>query len=254
MKLCRCMTALRLFALLAVVTASPGVCQVASSMDFRGTETASSGAKVVSSGSFTLFELGHWQQSETDKPDIAQAVSPASNALRPSACTALSLPPFIPGLARATAQRRLQWWGRVAEAECRHDLPAGLLDAIVIQESRYSPAAVSPAGAAGLAQLMPFTARDLRVENRFDPIANLDGGARYLRAMLEKFRSVPIALAAYNAGPGAVGRAGGIPRNSETPGYVRSVMGYWSSTSADPLSPVRQTALLLGFLPPSPQD
>lgn len=223
-------------------------------MDFRGVKSVSSGAKVVASEGFTLFELGHWRPSAQDKPVIEDPASLTPNVVSASSCASLSMPPFIPGLARATALRRLQWWSKVAEAECRHELPSGLLDAIVIQESRYSPVAVSPAGAAGLAQLMPFTARDLRVENRFDPIANLDGGARYLRAMLDKFRSVPMALAAYNAGPGAVGRAGGIPRNNETPGYVRNVLGYWSSGSSDPLMPVRQTAVLLGFLPASPDD
>lgn len=153
----------------------------------------------------------------------------------------------MPGLARVAAERRLRWWGIVTQTECRHGLPAGLLDALIIQESRYSAVAVSRAGAAGLAQLMPFTARDLQVADSFDPVSNIDGGARYLRAMLGKFGSVPLALAAYNAGPGAVGRAGGIPRNSETPGYVRSVLGYWAAISTDPFAPVRYTAQLLGF-------
>src|SRR3546814_1055448 len=68
---------------------------------------------------------------------------------------------------------------------------------------------------------MPGTARDLGVSNRFDPKANILGAARYLRQMLDKFGVVHLALAAYNAGPGAVERAGGIPRNGETPAYVR---------------------------------
>jgi soluble lytic murein transglycosylase-like protein len=74
---------------------------------------------------------------------------------------------------------------------------------------------------------MPGTARDLGVANRFDPIANISGAARYLRQMLDKFGVVHLALAAYNAGPGAVERAGGIPLNGETPIYVRDVLRHW---------------------------
>ena len=92
--------------------------------------------------------------------------------------------------------------------------------------------AISRAGAVGLAQLMPETARDLGVLNRYDPIANIDGGARYLRQMLDRFGSIHLALAAYNAGPGAVGRMGGIPANKETPGYVRKVLERWGLLSS----------------------
>jgi soluble lytic murein transglycosylase-like protein len=109
----------------------------------------------------------------------------------------------------------------------QYGLPTGLLDALVWTESRYNPFAVSPAGAAGLGQLMPGTARELGVANRFEPVANIAGAARYLRQMLDKFGKVHLALAAYNAGPGAVERAGGIPRNNETPAYVRDVLRHW---------------------------
>lgn len=101
--------------------------------------------------------------------------------------------------------------------------------ALIWAESRFNPLAVSPAGAAGLAQLMPTTARELGVINRHDPRQNIDGGARYLRQMLDRFGSVHLALAAYNAGPGAVMKPGGIPRNREAPGYVRSVLDRWMS-------------------------
>jgi soluble lytic murein transglycosylase-like protein len=79
----------------------------------------------------------------------------------------------------------------------------------------------------GLAQLMPATARALGVLDPFDARMNVDGGARFLRAMLDKFGSVTLALAAYNAGPAAVMRARGIPANSETPTYVRKVLSAW---------------------------
>lgn len=115
----------------------------------------------------------------------------------------------------------------IREAEVRYRLPPGLMQALVWAESRFNPMAISPAGAAGLAQLMPTTARELGVRNRHDPAQNIDGGARYLRQMLDRFGEVHLALAAYNAGPGAVARAGGIPRNRETPAYVRSVLERW---------------------------
>lgn len=115
----------------------------------------------------------------------------------------------------------------IRAAELRHRLPTGLLDALVAVESGYRPFAVSKAGAAGLAQLMPGTAQDLGVTDRFDIRANLDGGARYLRGMLDQFGSVALALAAYNAGPGAVQRSRGIPLNGETPSYVARVLARW---------------------------
>jgi soluble lytic murein transglycosylase-like protein len=115
------------------------------------------------------------------------------------------------------------------EAERRYGLPTNLLRALIWAESRFNPMAVSPAGAAGLAQLMPATARELGVRNRHDPLASIDGGARYLRDMLDRFDAVHLALAAYNAGPGAVSRSRGIPSNGETPQYVRSVLGRWQA-------------------------
>lgn len=120
----------------------------------------------------------------------------------------------------------------IRQAEARYQLPPRLLQALIWQESRFNPMAISPAGAAGLAQLMPGTARELGVRNRHDPAENIDGGARYLKQMLERFGAIHLALAAYNAGPGAVSRAGGIPKNRETPGYVKSVIARWMAYSS----------------------
>lgn len=122
---------------------------------------------------------------------------------------------------------RLSYLPHVRAAERRFTLPPGLLDALIWKESRYDTFAVSPAGAAGLGQLMPKTARELGVRNRFDPLANLYAAARYLRQQLDRFGQVHLALAAYNAGPGAVLRAGGIPRNRETPAYVLDILRRW---------------------------
>lgn len=101
-----------------------------------------------------------------------------------------------------------------------------LFDALVRAESNYRVDAVSPAGARGLAQLMPATARSLGVQNIDDPWQNLEGGARYLKAMLDRFGDPALALAAYNAGPGRVSAAGNqIPNIRETQNYVRKVLG-----------------------------
>lgn len=108
----------------------------------------------------------------------------------------------------APSFREAIYVANVREAELRYGLPIGLLQALIWTESRFNPMATSPAGAAGLAQLMPGTARSLGVTNRHDPVSSIDGGARYLREMLDKFGHIHLALAAYNAGPGAVLRAG----------------------------------------------
>ncbi len=119
----------------------------------------------------------------------------------------------------------------VADLSARYDLSPALIEALVWQESRWRENAVSPVGARGLAQLMPGTARDLGV-NPDDPAANLEGGARYLREQLNRFDGdLERALAAYNAGPGRVIRAGGIPRIRETHAYVAAIMGRLSSHS-----------------------
>ena len=113
----------------------------------------------------------------------------------------------------------------MAEAAARkHGIPPDLFNRLVQQESNWNPKAKSHKGAIGLAQLMPFTAKKLGV-NPHDPQQNLEGGARYLRQMYNKFRSWKLALAAYNAGPGAVEKYGGVPPYKETKNYVKKIWG-----------------------------
>jgi hypothetical protein len=246
-----------------VVTASAASAQTAAVMDLTLKHQSLPGVEVRQVGSFTEYRLGVWT-----KP-VPAAVLPAPGASleEPSAglpvdgtgfekssvaapgdgCQSTAVPAYIPGLRREVVLRRLSWWGLVSSTECRYGLPAGLLDAVILQESRYQIAAISPKGAIGLTQLMPGTAGDLGVANAYDPRSNIDGGARYLRAQLDRFKSVQLGVAAYNAGPGAVRSAGGIPRNSETPNYVRRVLDYWSASSRDPVQEARRTAQILGF-------
>ncbi len=113
----------------------------------------------------------------------------------------------------------------VAKAAARkHGVPEDLFLRLVQQESGWNVVAVSSKGATGLAQLMPATAERLGVDIS-DPEANLDGGARYLRMMFDKFGTWDLALAAYNAGPGAVEAYNGIPPYAETENYVKAILG-----------------------------
>ncbi len=116
-----------------------------------------------------------------------------------------------------------RWAAAIDAIARRHGIDPHLLAALVWTESNFRADAVSHAGALGLAQLMPGTARGLGVDPR-DPLANLDGGARYLRAQLDAFGRVDLALAAYNAGPGRVSQAGGVPAIVETQLYVARVL------------------------------
>lgn len=115
----------------------------------------------------------------------------------------------------------------IATAAARHGIDPALLRAVVRAESGFNPNAVSSAGAQGLTQLMPATAAGLGVTDPFDPAQALDGGAKYLRSQLDAFGGdVTKALAAYNAGPGAVQKYGGVPPYAETQAYVQKILGY----------------------------
>ena len=139
----------------------------------------------------------------------------APQATGSSAMGAAASAPWVPAHLRSM----------FAAAAARHGVPVQLLAAVAKAESGFDPSAVSGAGAVGLMQLMPATARGLGVDPR-DPAQAVDGAARLLASHLDRFGSVPLALAAYNAGPGAVQRYGGIPPYPETQQYVRRVLGY----------------------------
>ncbi len=157
-------------------------------------------------------------------------------APQPNKTVQLSADFAVPNEAIADAARQAglipaHYVAKVQELSRRFDLSPALIEALVWQESRWRANAVSPKGARGLAQLMPGTAKEMGV-NPNDPFANLEGGARYLREQLDRFDgNLEKALAAYNAGPGRVVKAGGVPRIRETQEYVAAIMGRLSNHS-----------------------
>lgn len=112
-------------------------------------------------------------------------------------------------------------------------LPPALVKAVIAAESAFDPGAVSRRGAQGLMQLMPDTAASLGVDDPLEPASNVRGGAGYLRAMLDRYGDLTRALAAYNAGPNAVDRYGGVPPYPETQDYVDRVLTYYRAYHVD---------------------
>jgi len=120
----------------------------------------------------------------------------------------------------------------IQAASQKYGVPAALIEAVIQQESGFNPSAQSGAGAGGLMQLMPSTASGLGVTNVYDPAQSIDGGTHYLRDQLDRFGgNVQLALAAYNAGPGAVASYGGVPPYPETQSYVSDVLANYARYS-----------------------
>lgn len=163
---------------------------------------------------------------------VWQVVSPATEQGSQESDAPTIAP--VPMAAITTTNNALipqQYSAAVQYAAASANISPTLLAALVWQESRWNPQAVSNKGATGLTQLMPGTARDLGV-NPTDPYANLMGGARYLRQMLDRFGGdVEKALAAYNAGAGRVQSAGGVPAIAQTRNYVASIVRRVSSAT-----------------------
>ena len=213
-----------LLAVAGLATTTPAVAQDDGTVSAPSSNPASGFRIENSDAGFELVTHGVWRSPEAPLPSVGISSDVVSGTPR-----AISRKGSRRSQGAAPSFRRAVYLPHVYAAEAQYGLPTGLLDALIWTESRYNPFAISGAGAAGLGQLMPKTARELGVANRFDPRANLWAAARYLRQMLDKFGMVHLAVAAYNAGPGAVERAGGIPLNGETPSYVRNVLAFWGS-------------------------
>ena len=171
-----------------------------------------------------------WMRGSTDATMLNINLPPYTSVSLEN-CGAVQYAPH-PSLNASQELRRQRYFQQMTAAACGAGVPVELFDALIIQESRYNPLALSSAGASGLTQLMPGTARSLGVFDRWSIPQNLSGGARYLRKQLDTFGNWSLALGAYNAGPGNVTKYGGIPPFKETRGYVRTIMARINSYQA----------------------
>ncbi len=136
-----------------------------------------------------------------------------------------------------SAVRQAELWPKVEEIATAHGVDPRLVDLMIRVESGYDPTAVSPKGARGVMQLMPATASLYGVADPFDPFENIRGGVRYFKDLLERFQhDLSLALAAYNAGPEAVERYGGVPPYEETRNYVASILAAYNGQDRPVLS------------------
>jgi len=140
---------------------------------------------------------------------------------------AISLSGGWPGYSR-NSYKNVRYHSQIDYYGKRYNIDPNLIKAIIRAESGFDRYAVSKKGAQGLMQLMPATAKEMRVSDPFSPEQNIAGGVRYLRKMLKMFNGdLVLSLAAYNAGPGQVKRAGGVPRITETRQYIKRVLSYY---------------------------
>jgi soluble lytic murein transglycosylase-like protein len=160
----------------------------------------------------------HFSNTQPDgKFELYLRETPRSSAVRP-----------------ADARAGEEWISSYVDRYCRaNHLPPALVHAIIQAESNGQRKAVSPKGAKGIMQLMPFTSKRLHVSDPFDPIENIEGGIKYIKELLAEFEgNITKVIAAYNAGPAAVKKYGGVPPYQETRQYVRRVLDLYRQYSA----------------------
>jgi soluble lytic murein transglycosylase-like protein len=169
-------------------------------------------------------EIRQMMSSLTGAPPVAQPTTDATSFQAQLSAAQGAAPTAT---AASAGSGPVPFSAEIEAAAQRNGIDPALLKGLIKQESNFDPNAGSPAGAQGLTQLMPGTAASLGVTNPHDPVQAIEGGAKYLKQMLDRFGGdVQKALAGYNAGPGAVARFGGVPPYAETQQYVQKVMAY----------------------------
>jgi hypothetical protein len=182
------------------------------------------GADQTSFVDIPTAEIDRIEPDLTPPPEVPPDPAPAPASMTPGPAAVPAAPVTAP-VPSAALQPRLNIPDAVSQASERYRLDPDLLNSVIRAESGFNPHAVSRKGAQGLMQLMPETASKLGVPNAFDPGANVDGGTRYLRELLERYNfDLVKALAAYNAGPKRVEQYGGVPPYYETRAYVASIV------------------------------
>ena len=210
-----------LFALLALAIATPASAELIFFSEQRSMSVAShrmEGDRVI----VTLRGGGEMSFDRALITKIAPDEVPYVDPDEQAASGAIEA--TLPVVASSTLTAKTDFDPIIESAATRHDIDARIVKAVIQVESAFQPRARSSKGAMGLMQLMPKTARQYQARNPYDPVSNIEAGTKYLRQLLNEFE-LPLALAAYNAGEGAVRRFGGIPPYAETQAYVAKILG-----------------------------
>ena len=192
-----------------------------------GAEQSAELSSMLGSHASIAGMLGEGQQKAADY--LQSLIYEGKVSVPESVLNSLSSSP-VASPASTMAASDTDYKAAIEEAAVKYNVPAKLIEAVIRQESGFNPNAVSSAGATGLMQLMPATARFLGVADAKNPLQNIMGGTKYLRQMLDKFDGdMSLALAAYNAGPGNVSKYKGIPPFKETQNYVKKVLNTYNT-------------------------